>query len=89
MPHKTRAGGRNLKTNKRPVGLIAPPYILGFLAAENLPKVSSNIAQNHSSGLLEVTSGHYLPNSHENLPKSKLGQVGVGSNIAQNHSSSL
>ena len=25
--------------NKRPPGLIAPPFIIGFLAAENLPKV--------------------------------------------------
>ena len=24
-------------------------------------KISSNIAKNHSSGLLEVISGHYLP----------------------------
>ena len=42
--------------NKRPVGLIAPPFTIGFLATENLPKVKlgqvevgSNIAQNHSS----------------------------------------
>ena len=37
--------------NKRPIGLIAPPFIIDFLATENLPKVSSNIAPNHSSGL--------------------------------------
>ena len=43
----------SVKQNKRPVGLIAPPItcIIDFLAIENLPKVSSNIAQNHSSGL--------------------------------------
>ena len=27
------------------------PFIIGFLVIENLPKVSSNIAQNHTSGL--------------------------------------
>ena len=34
--------------NKRPVDLIAPPFIIGFLDTENLPKISSNLSQNHS-----------------------------------------
>ena len=49
------AGGAK---NKRHVGLIAPPFTIGFLATENLPtvklgqvEVGSNIAQNHSSRL--------------------------------------
>ena len=44
--------------DKRPFGLIAPPFTIGFLATENLPKVKlgqvevgTNIAQNHSSRL--------------------------------------
>ena len=46
----------NLYFQTRPVGLIAPPFTIGFLATENLPKVKSgqvevglNIAQKHSS----------------------------------------
>ena len=49
IPHK-------LYTNKRPPGLIAPPFIIGFLATDNLPKlneiqveVNLNNAQNHLS----------------------------------------
>ena len=52
-------------------------------------KLGSNIAQNHSSILQEVISGHYLPPIHmKGWSKVKLGQLEVGSNIAQNHSSS-
>ena len=43
------AGGAN---NKRPVGLIAPPFIIGFLATENLPKVKL--------GKIEVGSWHLI-----------------------------
>ena len=68
----------SILVNKRPVGLIAPPFIIGFLATENEPNVSSNIVQNHSS-FAQIHMKCW----------SKLGQVGVGSNIAQNHSSSL
>ena len=32
-------------------------------------EVGSNIAQNHSSSLSEIISGHYLQNSHEKLTK--------------------
>ena len=46
-----KEGGGGLLKNKRPVGLIAPPFINGFLAIDNLPKVSSNNAQIHSSDL--------------------------------------
>ena len=31
--------------DKRHIGLIAPPFIIGFLATNKIPKVSSNIAQ--------------------------------------------
>ena len=41
------------------------------------------IISGHS--LYEVLFGLYLPNSHEQLTKKKLGQVQVGSNIAQIH----
>ena len=38
--------------------------------------VCSNIAQNHSSWLQEVMSGHYLPPIHKiSWPKVKFGQV--------------
>ena len=37
--------------SKKNDGLIASPFIIDFLATDNLPKVSSNIAQNHLSGL--------------------------------------
>ena len=44
--------------NKRPPGLIAPPFTIDFLTTDNLPKVKlgqvevgSNITQNHSSRL--------------------------------------
>ena len=48
--------------------------------------VGSNIAQNKSSSLQGVISGHYLLQIHmTSLPKVKLGQVGVVSNIVQNH----
>ena len=57
----------NSKDNM-PFGLIAPPFTIGFLVTESLPKVKlgqvevgSNIAQNHSSSLQKVISGHYLP----------------------------
>ena len=66
-------------------GCGRPSNLVGFWP-QKVYQVSSNIAQNHSSGLL---SGHYFPPIHmKNWPKSKLGQVGVGSKIAQNHSSS-
>ena len=49
------ANKRGANINKRPPGLIAPPFTIGFLTTENLPKVKlgqveagSNIAQNHS-----------------------------------------
>ena len=63
------------------VGLIAPPFIIGFLATENVP--SLYLAYRNSYRVIIYT------NSHESWPKVKLGQVGVRSNIAQNHSSSL
>ena len=47
-----------LVLDKRPPGLIASPFTIGFLSTENLPKVKlgqvevgSNINQNHSSRL--------------------------------------
>ena len=46
------------------IGLIAPPFLINFLATKMDQKVKlgrSNIAQNHSSSLQEVISGHYLP----------------------------
>ena len=43
---------------KKPLGLIAPPFIISFLATKKMPTVklgqvvvSSNIAQNQSSSL--------------------------------------
>ena len=46
------------KKNKKPLGLIAPPFIISFLATKKMPTVklgqvvvSSNIAQNQSSSL--------------------------------------
>ena len=39
-----------LSLNKRPVGLIAPPFKINFLATKNLPKmneVGSNIASDN------------------------------------------
>ena len=52
--------------------------------------VDSNIAQDHSSSLLEDISGNYGPIHMESQPKSKLGQVGVKFKwfelCAQNHS---
>ena len=50
-------------------------------------RVSSNMAQNHSSSPKEVLSGHHLPQSHEmfSWPIVKLCQVDVSSNIAQTH----
>ena len=66
--------------NKRPPGLIAPPFSIGFLITEHLlkaklgqVKVGSNITQNHSSRLYEVISCHYLPpNSYQELTKSEI-----------------
>ena len=74
--------------NKRPTGLIAPPFIIGFLDTENLPKVKTLLKITHlasrKSCLVII-----CPNSYEKLTKVKSGQIGVGLNIAQNHSSSL
>ena len=74
--------------NKRPTGLIAPPFIIGFLDTENLPKVKTLLKITHlasrKSNLVII-----CPNSYEKLTKVKSGQIGVGLNIAQNHSSSL
>ena len=46
------------KINKRPPGLIAPPFTIDFLTTKKIPKVKlgqvevgSNITQNHSSRL--------------------------------------
>ena len=94
----TAIGPVDLKIiNKRPPGLIAPPFTIGFLTTENLPKVKlgqvevgSNITQNHSSRLWEVISCHYLPPIHmKSWLKVKSSQVEAGSNIAQNHSPRL
>ena len=53
---------------KRPPGLIAPPFTIGFLTTEKLKlgqvEVGLNITQNHSSRLKEVISCHYLPPIH-------------------------
>ena len=53
---------------KQERGLIGQPFIIGFLAIENWPEaklgqvdVGSNIAQDHSSNVWDVISGHYLP----------------------------
>ena len=69
-----------LYLNNRPVSMIAPPFIIGFLATENLPKVklvqveiSSNIAQ---KSLIIVSRKSYLvitcPNSYEKFTKSEI-----------------
>ena len=77
-----------VKCNKRPTGLIAPPFIIGFLDTENLPKVQTLLKITHlasrKSCLVII-----CPNSYETLTKVKYSQIGVDSNIAQNHSSSL
>ena len=74
--------------NKRPTGLIAPPFIIGFLNTENLPKVKTLLKITHlasrKSCLVII-----CPNSYEKLTKVKSGQIGVGLNSAQNHSPSL
>ena len=75
--------------NKRPVGLIAPTFIL--------PKVAfwpQRIYQKWVQTLLKSThlasKKSYLviigPNSYAKLTKGETGYIGVGSNIAQNHS---
>ena len=53
----------NEDLHKRPPGLIAPPFTIGFLTKVKLGQVEagSNIAQNHSTRLYEVTSSNYLP----------------------------
>ena len=52
--------------------------------------IGSNIAQNHSSSLQKVISGHYLtPIRMKSWPKVKSGKIVVSLNIAENNSSSL
>ena len=66
-----------------------PAFIISFLDTKKNTK-SSNIAQNHSPGLLGSNIWSLFGPIHmKSWQKSKLGQVGVGLNIAQNHSSSL
>ena len=57
--------------NKSPPGLIAPPFTIGFLTTQNLPKVKlgqvevgSNITQNHLS--------LFAPNSYKKLTKREI-----------------
>ena len=50
-----------IHSNKRPVALIALPFIFNVLVTETLPKVKleSNNAKNYSSSIWEVISSHY------------------------------
>ena len=68
-----------LKVNKRPPGLIAPPFTIGFLTTEKLPKVKLgqveiglNITQNHSSRLGSHILSLFAPNSYEKLTKCEI-----------------
>ena len=70
--------------NKKPTGLIAPPFIIGFMVTENLPKVQTLLKITHLASMKSCLV-IICPNSYEKLAKVKSGQIGVGLNIAQNH----
>ena len=82
--HGIFKGKENMQLKQEACRPDSSVFVIGFLATKKVPKASSNIGPNHSSGLLEVIAGHYLPNM-KSLPKVKSGQIGVDSNIAQNH----
>ena len=70
--------------NKRPVGLIAPPFKINFLATENWPKMKLKSVQillkKSFIYPLAVISGHSLPKT-TCWPKVKEGQLQVKSQI--------
>ena len=61
--------------NKRPPGLIAPPFIIGFLATDNLPKVSFKHCSNSLKDICALGKSYLVitcPNSYEKLTKSEI-----------------
>ena len=75
--------------NKRHIGMIAPPLIIGFLATENWPKVklghvevNSNINQIIHLAYRKSYLVIICPNSYEKLTQIEIiSLVEVGSNI--------
>ena len=78
----------------RPPGLIAPPFSIGLLNAENLPKVKLGqveVGSNYSKSLMNFRRHILLlfaPNSYENLTKNEImsSRSWFLQYIAQNHS---
>ena len=58
--------------NKRTVGLIAPAYIIDFLATENLPKSVQTLLQITHLASRKSYLVIMCPNSHEYLTKIKI-----------------